>query len=194
MTTTISETTFAKAYLQLLHSQTPKPVRDTSYIGTRGQYISIPEFPTPKKKAVTATSTIDEATALPSTIKVTVKSIKAPKFNEQFELAKTDIVLDVREKLNKYGSSIKLLVKGKVIPESRSLQEVAGDSTEIAFMAMVSGEPLASKPEPTPTPDTRSTETSTAIPWEQIEQLLISHMGQERAAPVLEKFKSSVAN
>lgn len=181
--TTVDEVTFCKAYLKLLYAQTPVLIRDKSFVGEGGELILLPEFPTPKKKR-----SVPSKDSQDRQINITIKSIKAPKFTESLVLSGSSSVIDVKQQLSQHApaAAIKLLVKGKVIPDSRLLRDLT-DSSELAFMAMVSATTAA--PEPS-TPETMTPTDTSAIPWPQIEQVLNTHMGASEAQTVLAKFKS----
>lgn len=154
---------------------------------------------------------------------VTVKSIKAPKFTAKYEsqddqaLTSTSTILDLKARLvadqKAQGvaiteAAIRLLVKGKVMPDSKQLGEVAGsdDVSELSFMAMVSAVAPADAAPPSTTAAAADAEKSpvpeadadpeaeapvelSAQVWAEIGQVLGKNLGGAKAAEALLRLK-----
>lgn len=147
------------------------------------------------------------------TIKVTVKSIKAPKFVVSFEkVATSDSILDLKQQIFEtqgrelFGganadpaASIRLLIKGKVISDSKVLSDLAPVGVEeLSFVAMVSV--VLAKPSPSagsndedpvvevPEVASKPVVIDAAL-WSDIGKLLIIKLGSGAGSSALNKLK-----
>lgn len=110
-------------------------------------------------------------------IKLTLKSVRAPKFVFDHEFDRNDTVHEVKESLVSEGKAqevnqLKLLLKGKVLHDSELLSSFNMDSGVITVMI--------SKP-PTPDPskqqeDVTSSQSTLKLPWGAIESALDSEL------------------
>lgn len=190
----LPEKNFCKAYLHLLHvtSNGQPPTYSNTHVASQTQLNQkglspciLGKMPAPKKqtKRKFATSGViglsgdDREDAIPKRlVRVTVKSIKPPKFTHVLENVDASLtILDLKQQLlteldknNESSSSqqqqkgldlaglsaVRLLLKGKVLQDSKVLEDFLGPDEgkdELSFIAMISATPApASVPEPEP--------------------------------------------
>jgi hypothetical protein len=147
-------------------------------------------------------------------VNVQLKSIKGVKFTWSLVADTDTTVLSVKERLLQdpeapladaippYGvSNLRFLIKGKVIPDLKQLDELAEEPVDgelrIAFTVMVS-EPQStesSHSDAARPSDMLSNETNLVLDdnlWADIRRLLVSRLGEARASAVYTQFKNSV--
>ncbi|CDR47111.1 CYFA0S28e01002g1_1 [Cyberlindnera fabianii] len=166
-----SESQFASTFLTLLSvsestaglsKDYKKDLRELSGIG-----VKLPNLPI-TKKSLNSTQTSSNV------YKFTIKSIKAPKFNVTLDAASTDTIYQLKTKLCTTAdlkgyepSSIKLLLKGKVLQDGSLVSDVTSSSEEeLKVTALIGAKPEA--------PATVQPETTQEreLPWDQIKDLL----------------------
>ncbi|CAN6610476.1 ubiquitin-like protein Mdy2p [Trichomonascus vanleenenianus] len=169
----MSETTFVKTFLTLLGSDIPP---------ARSNVVSAPvlfkQVPAPKKKVQK-----NEASSARS-VKLAIKSIKAPRFNQTIEVASTTSIYSVKEQLIKEipdlahykPTNIRLLAKGKVASDAKTIDELTDDA-ELSLTAMLSA----------PAPDQADTAAVPidALPepvWSELKAVLDKHLGEASAS------------
>lgn len=245
VTSPMPESNFAKAYLHLLHMSREAPVFSDTHVAARPQPSSLcilSKMPAAKKQtkrvssSLSSSSSPSEGAGTPAgaagsrLIKVTVKSIKAPKFVLTMDdVPASETVLDLKQRIVKLkggemvatagdaaaaaaaanvnvnvdaAASIRLLVKGKVMQDSKSLDAVAGDDDAVSFMAMISAVPAAAAPpaqvdaDPEIEPPQEAAAAAATAPveisagvWAEIGQVLHTNLGAKSGAEALLKLK-----
>ncbi|AOW01822.1 hypothetical protein B0I72DRAFT_92553 [Yarrowia lipolytica] len=151
-----SETTFARAFVSLLD---PSSLLATDYVKDKAQLdkkplVAMPKMPEAKKKTGVSGSglvniPIEEKTAqadvVAETIEITIKTLKAPKLMITLSAPSDDSIFNVKQLVVKQAAeqgvtttadSVKLLIKGKVVPDSKILGDVAVDG-KVAFIGTI---------------------------------------------------------
>jgi hypothetical protein len=211
MTSSISEQQFASGFLHLLHTNTPvySATHTSSLNQSRGP-ITLTKMPAPKRKrtetglgdgsgAGGASSGADTATPKRTFAKLTLKSIKAPKFAHTYAplaVGAQYTVLDLKqrvldEKLVPAGSELRFLLKGKVLKDSGLVADLGDEGAELMITVLVTA--VAASPAVTPVEEKKEAITLTVDEpvWKQIGQVLDNAYGSEKATMVLEKLKAS---
>lgn len=134
-----------------------------------------------------------------SSIEVSLKSIKAPKFSHVQLFEATDTINRVKEFLIEkeaeiyYTSQIKLLLKGKVLHDSQLLSDLGSEN--LALIAMVSKVEPPAEPEPDlelVNLDQESKDlvgSDIQLPWKEISELLHFKLGAVEANSALERLR-----
>ncbi|ANB12682.1 Mdy2p [Sugiyamaella lignohabitans] len=165
-------------------------------------------MPQAKKKTLQSDDSKTE-----SSVSVTLKSIRNPKFVISFDdVPANDTVLSIKERLvgdpdgplaeGGYATSnVRLLIKGKVISDSKTVGEVStategSDELSVSFVAMISQpdkeaisnkKEVGSEEEPEPVLPTVLSEAA----WNDIHTTLQKHLSHDEARVALQKFKST---
>lgn len=201
-----TEKQFVETYAQLIGLSSAAPSEVFNSVGDYHRVDSLGpslpalkiDFPTPDQQNASSASSI----------KLSFKSIKPPfKFSHSFQASsnqsiyktKTDLIsaVDVLKNGHIQPSDIKLLVKGKVYPDTVSLSQFP--DPEVSFMCMVSA------PSPTNTatgadPDDVPVEkvqfnpkkTISTDTWTRIHELVASDLDQNQATALVSQWKSTV--
>lgn len=155
-----------------------------------------------------------------SQISIVVKSLKQPfKFSTTLSVSPSDTIYQVKNlliskesSLNPSGaespsiispSSIKLLKKGKVVSDSKTVEDlISAEGEELSFVAMISATKeqisalsnsgsstptLAEKPAPSP-----ATQESDDLPssvWDAIQSVVSSRVGSKKSVEVMERLR-----
>lgn len=141
-------------------------------------------------------STTDDKLVSKKTI--TLKSIKAPKFNikDEFDSNLTifqlkQVVLNKVPEIKQIGQ-LKILLKGKVLHDTSNLQAILSETENATFTVMIS----APKVEETPTDIdqmdmdiTDVEQPKEVIPWNEILQVLQKKNSLEKSNELLERLK-----
>lgn len=154
-------------------------------------------------------------------ISISVKSLKQPfKFSTTLSVSPTDTIYQVKNlliskepTLNSSGeespsaippSSIKLLKKGKVVSDSKTVGDlITAEGEQLAFVAMISAtkEQISSlnssrsdTPASTenPAPESSSTQESDDLPssvWDAIQSVVASRVGSKKSLEVIERLR-----
>ncbi|KAK9470225.1 uncharacterized protein V1510DRAFT_408596 [Dipodascopsis tothii] len=198
---TVDESVFCKAFLHLLSAQEEKYDAKFTAEFTIEQRPSLkapfPAMPVIKKKKA--------AVKDDSHMTIGFKSLRPPQFNEEItSLQPSDTVLAAKRMLiASLGldydlTSIRLLLKGKVVPDSRLLKEVVGPSGKCQFMVMMPSSRGSSQPA---TPSVSSHITSKdgySVPekvilsdavWSEISSVLEKHLEADEVKAALERLQ-----
>lgn len=134
-----------------------------------------------------------------SNIKVTLKSIKTPKFTTTLECKSSDTIHSVKEKLGEtehvkgYApSSFRFLIKGKVVSDTKLLNELSEDGSDLNFTVMVKKQDDTSTPEPEPQAVVDLKKDDPA--WSDIKQVLIKRLGEADGARIYTSMHSKYYN
>jgi hypothetical protein len=131
-------------------------------------------------------------------VKVALKSIRNPKFSVALEDIQTsDSILMVKERLlgdpdgpladmNYQVSNIKFLVSGKVISDSRSLEDVAGEEPLVSFTVLLT----QPSDEPEIAPPSNNLEINENL-WADIKGVIVKRLGESQGEKVYTRLKSS---
>ncbi|QLQ80862.1 hypothetical protein HG537_0E02170 [Torulaspora globosa] len=120
-----------------------------------------------------------------SSVILTLKSVRAPKFSVEWQFSTRDTVLQVKERLVEEGKAsgtqnLKLLLKGKVLHDSELLSSVTSDRAIINVMiskvAQTAASPALEHPE------VGSKSPLSEMPWNEIENILSSKFADPRDA------------
>ncbi|KAK9450795.1 uncharacterized protein V1518DRAFT_411732 [Limtongia smithiae] len=205
--TTVDESTFAKAFLHLLGGQTlihhDDYAPDPASLGPRPGLVLLPPMPTPKRKRTPATAILAS---------ITVKSLRPPHFSFTLDdTPYTDTVLllksRISEKTDFPAAALKLLLKGKVLPDTKTVEGIVDADGKASLVVMTSGSPItpvvaaasaagsaapaevpASKPEEAVLDDTIDEST-----WDTISAALMSKLGDAKATKVLDRLRRGYA-
>ncbi|KAK9460624.1 uncharacterized protein V1516DRAFT_652772 [Lipomyces oligophaga] len=193
----IDETTFAKAYLHLLSDKQIEYqddfVMNTKSLGQRGPIILL-KMPTDKLHMLSSSESQEPATA-----SITVKSLRPPKFSIQVEMPVTETIFSLKTQVAADAhisiESLKLLSKGKVISDARSIEDIVDQDGKASLMAMVSAgqtdQSLSNAAEGNAKSKTTS-ETDTEIDetvWGTIATALVAKVGKTKGDRVLERLR-----
>ncbi|CDO53925.1 hypothetical protein DV495_003374 [Geotrichum candidum] len=206
MTSAISEQQFASGFLHLLHTNTPVFSATHTTSQSRGP-VTLTKMPAPKRKRTDAGlgSSADAAAAAGpkrTFAKLTLKSIKAPKFTHTYAPLAVDAqytVLDLKqraidENLVPAGSELRFLLKGKVLKDSGLVADLGDEGAELMITVLVTAGAATTSPVSTPAEEEKKEAISLTVDepvWAQIGQVLDNAYGSEKAAKVLEKLKAS---
>lgn len=138
-----------------------------------------------------------ESTSTTSTKQATVsvKSLRPPKFNVTVSASYADTVFTLKEKIAseaKISGSVKLLLKGKVISDTKAVEEIVDEQGKASLMAMVTAaeetpaEQIASAP--LPEPAAIDLEINADV-WGAIESTLVGKFGDAKAKLVMERLQ-----
>lgn len=213
MTSSISEQQFANGFLHLLRTNTP--IFSATHAGSTNHTrrpITLAKMPSPKRKRTNAltdagSSTNDSGVNLGSQktfSKVTLKSIKAPKFAhiyESFAVGTNYTVLDLKQRiiddsLVPAGSELRFLLKGKVLKDSGLVSDLGDEGAEVAITVLVTAPPVGSAPTTSAfgtSVEEKKEEVNLNIDepvWKQIGQVLENAYGPAKANMVLSKLKT----
>lgn len=190
----MDETTFAKAFISLLKTTGGKVLQDDYVVMDlpNKPLVALPEMPQPKRK-------IARTAGDSSTITVNLKSIKPPKFNLSKVVSASDTVYALKKELLSDSSTgltdahsvddIRLLIKGKVITNSKVLNDLVTDGS-INFTVMVAAPKPKEDAEPEPElPSATVSEKS----WAEIGEILTRDLGPVEGQNALQKFKASLS-
>jgi hypothetical protein len=131
-------------------------------------------------------------------VKIALKSIRNPKFSVALEDIQTsDSILMVKERLlgdpdgpladmNYHVSNIKFLVGGKVISDSRSLEDVAGEEPLVSFTVLLT----QPSDEPEIAPPSNNLEINENL-WADIKGVIVKRLGESQGEKVYTRLKSS---
>ncbi|CCE66281.1 hypothetical protein TPHA_0P01230 [Tetrapisispora phaffii CBS 4417] len=189
---TLSEPVFSKDY--------QKPLQEVTSLGVALPGLRYKYEPSRVRKNAGSSnngsgSMSDNAS---NAIKLTLKSIRAPKFSIEHEFSGNDTVLQVKlflvnEKKVEQKEQLKLLLKGKVLHDKFLLSDL--NVTEATLNVMVSKPVLstADEVEPeAPSLDSVSPTVSYEVPWDEIETLLNNKWNnQEQVFKALKKMKTN---
>ncbi|KAF5098297.1 hypothetical protein D0Z00_002097 [Geotrichum galactomycetum] len=211
MTSAISEQQFASGFLHLLHTNTPvySATHTSSLNQSRGP-VTLTKMPAPKRKrpepglsgSADGANAGGNATPTRTFAKVTLKSIKAPKFAHTFAplaVGAQYTVLDLKqraldENLVPAGSELRFLLKGKVLKDSGLVAELGDEGAELMITVLVTAaaSPVVASPVVAEQEKPAAISLTVDEPvWTQIGQVLVTAYGPEKATLVLEKLKAS---
>lgn len=151
-----SESTFARAFVSLLD---PSSLLAADYVKDKAQLdkkplVAMPKMPEAKLKTGVSGSglvniPIEEKTAkadtAAETVEITVKTLKAPKLVLSISAPSDDSIFNVKQLVVKQAGEqgvtttadgVKLLIKGKVVPDSKILGDIAVDG-KVAFVGAI---------------------------------------------------------
>ncbi|KAK9479593.1 hypothetical protein V1514DRAFT_327643 [Lipomyces japonicus] len=161
----VDEVTFAKAFLHLLSGQPlayPDDfVGDQTSFTVRPSLVTLPHMPTAKIKRRAQQDKVKQEQqqnhdeiddgnhhSHKATL-ITVKSLRPPKFALEFanQVAFTDTILSVKSLVSEQAgvpvAGLKFLIKGKVVPDTKSVEEIVDDEGNAAIMVMVTASTAA---------------------------------------------------
>lgn len=167
-----------------LSSSYQKPLKDVKTLG-----VALPPLKykyNPQKRLGTGTTNASNNSS-GTTIKLTLKSVRQPKFSIEHDFSMNQTVLQVKEFIQQHESTIKqlnqlkLLIKGKVLHDSTLLVDLPiKEQNGVIVNVMVSKPSISEKEEEQDPSDPsidqilpNSTQQTTAVPWDVIEQVLI---------------------
>jgi hypothetical protein len=195
---TIDEQTFVKAYLHLLKVKGPAKLSDDYVVdpGTLGAkpVVLLPQMPVAKRKTKS-----DESSKTISEVKVSVKSVRNPKFSLILDhVHSNDTILSVKERLlgdpdgplSDHGYEIcnlRFLIKGKVIGDSKTMEEVA-ESGVVSFVVMVSAPTADSRAHEEP--EVHTPVMPTEAEWSKIYVELKKVLGPDRGEAIFNDIRS----
>lgn len=126
-----------------------------------------------------------------SPIKLTLKSVRPPKFSVECQFARNNTVSQVKQKLIEDGKvqsieQLKLLLKGKVLHDSELLSGLIEDKATINVLISKA----ASSAEATPPLDSSPDPVTIQVPWHEIESTLrMSFVDPAQVAKTLDRLK-----
>ncbi|KAK9353163.1 hypothetical protein V1523DRAFT_411965 [Lipomyces doorenjongii] len=197
--TTVDEDIFCKAFLQLLSNQ---PLHypddytvDPKLLGARPGLVLLPHMRLPKAKKPKSETTSTPAASL------TIKSLRPPHFSVSVDAAYNDIVLSIKTKVAEDTrlpiSALKLLAKGKVLPDTRTVGEIVGGQGKATIMVMVAA---GATPAPAAVAEESNTEEMeidndvadddvNGALWTMIEAAVVGNLGEVKGQKVMDRIK-----
>lgn len=138
-----------------------------------------------------------------STINVTLKSIKAPKFTTTLECKSSDTIHSVKEKLGQTEhakgcapSSFRFLIKGKVASDTKLLSDLSEDGSDLTFTVMIKKQDESATPEPEPEPEPQvPVDLKKDDPaWTDIKEILVKRLGESDGTRIYSSMHSKYYN
>ncbi|KAK9236693.1 hypothetical protein V1525DRAFT_378867 [Lipomyces kononenkoae] len=193
---TVDEDTFCRAFLQLLSNQ---PLHhhddyavDPKLLGARTGLVLLPQMRFPKARKVKS-----GLQSIP-TGSLTVKSLRPPHFSISIAAPYNDIILSIKTKVAEETrlpiSALKILAKGKVLPDTRTVEEIVDDQGTASLMVMV-----AAGATPAPGPEVVAEETKmeameidddvTDDVWTVIEAAVVGKLGEVKGHQVMDRIR-----
>lgn len=136
-------------------------------------------------------------------VKVNLKSIRSPKFSVSVDnVAVSNNILMVKEQLlgdpdgpladtNYQVTNLRFLIKGKVISDATSLEDVIGqDESELSFTVMLTQPPEPPSPEGEESPVPQTLEINESL-WADIRGVIVKRLGEAQGEKVFVKLRSS---
>ncbi|QLL33304.1 hypothetical protein HG536_0E02150 [Torulaspora globosa] len=120
-----------------------------------------------------------------SSLTLTLKSVRAPKFSVECQFTCKDTVLQVKQRLVEEGKAqgtedLKLLLKGKVLHDSELLSSLTSDAATINVMISKTAQTATSPPPAHP--GLTSETPASGMPWNEIENVLSSRFPDSKEA------------
>ncbi|KAJ8104326.1 hypothetical protein POJ06DRAFT_205379 [Lipomyces tetrasporus] len=191
--TTVDEETFCKAFLHLLSNQ---PLQhpddyavDPKLLGPRSGLVLLPHMRVPKqKKLKSETKSIQTAS-------LTIKTLRPPHFSASFDAPYNDTILSIKtEVVEETGlpmSKLKFLVKGKVLPDTRTVGEIVDDKGKATIMVMVApGATTTAKEVEAEEEEMEIDDDITDDVWSAIEAAVVGKLGEVKASKVMERIRT----
>lgn len=227
-TPSIPEPTFSKAFLALLRAHPSVITPETTAFGAPSVPAVLPKMPKVRSaighlpalssESAASSSNSDSAASDGATISVTIKSLRAPhKFTAVVAVAGSETVYRLKTELLKstalpasvadariVPADIKLLKKGKVVSDSKTVGEAAEGDASLSLVAMVAAEGTGVAPAPAPVVETPSAEESKDVVmttengnkddiseavWDAIASVVSSRVGAAQASAVVTRLK-----
>ncbi|KAK9465478.1 hypothetical protein V1512DRAFT_241882 [Lipomyces arxii] len=182
----VDEITFSKAFLHLLAN---RPIQysddykiESHQLGERTGLVLLTHMPYDKRKRDRNATVITNAS-------LSIKSIRAPKFAISVNAPYTDTMLNIKSKIaTETGialNGLKLLVKGKVLPDTRSVREIVDENGAAAIMVMVTPTTApTSEMAPTQTIDVNEENRDIEKEIDEDTWLAIEHLVREKLGTV----------
>lgn len=186
-----------------LSSSYQRPLKDVKTLG-----VALPPLKykyMPQKRFGNDTTNNNTSIHSPTaTIKLTLKSVRQPKFSIEHDFNMNQTVLQVKEFIQQHESTIKqlnqlkLLIKGKVLHDSTLLVDLpVKEQDNVIVNVMISKPSVPEKKEEQDPKDPSidqmipsSTQEATTVPWDVIEQVLVeTYPTKQEAASVYERLK-----
>ncbi|KAK7202523.1 hypothetical protein BZA70DRAFT_96749 [Myxozyma melibiosi] len=199
----VDELTFSKAFLSLLSNQPIKYgedyVQDPKSLGSKPGLVILSPMPNPKRRKADTATASDSKQAT-----ITIKSLRAPKFNVTVSASYTDTIFTLKTKVSaeaKISCTVKLINKGKVVPDTKTVSEIVDGEGKAALMAMVSAveegaaeSTSAAEKAATPEPmqDVKTEADSLDIGedvWTAIEATLVDKLSEAKGKRVLKRLR-----
>ncbi|KAK9364657.1 hypothetical protein V1509DRAFT_635664 [Lipomyces kononenkoae] len=195
---TVDEDTFCRAFLQLLSNQ---PLHhhddyavDPKVLGARPGLVLLPHMRFPKERKVKS-----GVTSVP-TGSLTMKSLRPPHFSISIVAPYNDIILSIKNKVaDETGlpiSALKILAKGKVLSDTRTVEEIVDEQGQATLMVMI-----AAGATPAPAPAAVAEETKAEIEameidddisddvWTVIEDAVVGKLGEVKGHKLMDRIR-----
>ncbi|KAK5959875.1 Mdy2p PWA37_002945 [Arxiozyma heterogenica] len=186
-----------------LSSSYQRPLKDVKTLGVALPPLKYKYNPQKRLGNDTATDSISDGNQ-PATVKLTLKSVRQPKFSIEHDFNVNQTVLQVKEFIQQHESTIKqlnqlkLLIKGKVLHDSTLLVDLPIKEQDNVIVNVMISKPLIPDKKEEQDPEDpsidqilpSSTQQKTAVPWDVIEQVLIdTYSTKQEATSVYERLK-----
>ncbi|KAK9323862.1 hypothetical protein V1517DRAFT_319124 [Lipomyces orientalis] len=194
--TTVDEETFCKAFLHLLSNQSlqyPDDYAvDPKLLGPRPGLVLLPHMRYPKQRKLKS-----QTESIP-TASLTIKSLRPPHFSATLDAPYSDTILSLKtEVVEETGlpfSALKLLVKGKVLPDTRTVGEIVDDKGKATIMVLVAAGTI---PAPATAAEAAKAEAEemeidddiTDDVWSVIEAAVVGKLGEIKGRKVMERIR-----